>query len=137
MITFGVNLSYGRLYPDADSASLYREMLALAELGDQLGFPIIWLLEHHFTFAMQTPNPLMIAAQFSSRVKCRIGLERSPRALWSGRCAKVTTSCTHRSSIQSGRAPGTHPRRLSLCPPCWRRPDPARSAAGCRRPGRR
>lgn len=73
MTSFGINLSYGRLVPDPNSLSLYREMLDLAVLSDRLGFGTIWLLEHHFMFTMQSPSPLLVAAQLSGHVKCRVG----------------------------------------------------------------
>jgi alkanesulfonate monooxygenase SsuD/methylene tetrahydromethanopterin reductase-like flavin-dependent oxidoreductase (luciferase family) len=60
------------MHPSEGSDGLYEEMLETAKCADRLGFETIWLAEHHMMFGLQLPNPLIIAAQLSQHVSCRI-----------------------------------------------------------------
>jgi flavin-dependent trigonelline monooxygenase, oxygenase component len=73
MGTLSANLSYGRPDPRLGSAGLYDEMLEIAKCADRLGFHRVWLAQHHGVYALQLPNPLIVAAQLSQHVSCRIG----------------------------------------------------------------
>lgn len=57
----------------ASDASLYRHMLADAELGESLGYDAAWVVEHHFSDYYPTPNALTMLANIASRCP-RLGL---------------------------------------------------------------
>ncbi len=48
-------------------AQLYAEAMADAQLGQQLGFDVGWMIEHHFSEYYPTPNPLMFLANVAAK----------------------------------------------------------------------
>ena len=74
MMTFGVFLSYMQIYEEQNGLDMYRNMLELAILADDLGFDNIWLPEHRLIHYMPAPSALITAAQVGQHVKrARIG----------------------------------------------------------------
>lgn len=52
---------------------LYDHVLAIAELGHQLGYGSAWMVEHHFSDYYPTPSPLMLLSHIAARHP-RLGL---------------------------------------------------------------
>lgn len=50
-----------------DDVQLYREVIADASLGQQLGFESAWFIEHHFTDYYPVPSPLVFMAHIAAK----------------------------------------------------------------------
>ena len=48
-------------------AALYRQMIADAELGAELGYDAAWVVEHHFSDYYPTPSPLLLLSHIAAR----------------------------------------------------------------------
>src|SRR6478609_6894532 len=48
---------------------LYKQILAQAELADQLGYDTFWVAEHHFHEYGAVPNPAIMLASIAQRTK--------------------------------------------------------------------
>jgi len=48
-------------------AVLYRQMIADAELGAELGYDAAWVVEHHFSDYYPTPSPLVLMSHIAAR----------------------------------------------------------------------
>ena len=58
----------GAVGADGESdAALYRQMIADAELGAELGYDAAWVVEHHFSDYYPTPSPLLLIAHIAAR----------------------------------------------------------------------
>jgi hypothetical protein len=58
----------GAVGADGESdAALYRQMIADAELGAELGYDAAWVVEHHFSDYYPTPSPLLLLAHIAAR----------------------------------------------------------------------
>ncbi len=69
---FGLYLNPMSLGPEDDGA-LVREVLAQAELAEQLGFRAVWLTEHHFTEYNAYSDPIVLATALSQRTGLDLG----------------------------------------------------------------
>ncbi len=58
----------GAVGADGESdASMYRQLLADAELGHALGYDAAWVVEHHFSDYYPTPSPMVLLANIAAR----------------------------------------------------------------------
>ncbi len=51
---------------ETSDAALYKAALEDAQLGYELGYSAVWMIEHHFTDYYPTPNPLMMLSQVAA-----------------------------------------------------------------------
>src|SRR5436190_16431327 len=58
-------------YPSRERtvARLYAELIAQAELAEQLGYDTFWLAEHHFHEYGAVPNPAVMLSAIAQRTK--------------------------------------------------------------------
>ena len=69
MMTFGLFLSFMQIYEEQRGLDMYKNMLELAVLADDLGFNNIWVPEHHLIHYIPAPNALLVATQVGQHVK--------------------------------------------------------------------
>ena len=69
MMTFGLFLSFMQIYEEQRGLDMYKNMLELAVLADDLGFDNIWVPEHHLIHYIPAPNALLVATQVGQHVK--------------------------------------------------------------------
>ena len=69
MMTFGLFLSFMQIYEEQRGLDMYKNMLELAILADDLGFDNIWVPEHHLIHYIPAPNALLVANQVGQHVK--------------------------------------------------------------------
>ena len=74
MMTFGLFLSFMQIYEEQRGVDMYKNMLELAVLADELGFDNIWVPEHHLIHYIPAPNALLVANQVGQYVT------RTPRS---------------------------------------------------------
>jgi alkanesulfonate monooxygenase SsuD/methylene tetrahydromethanopterin reductase-like flavin-dependent oxidoreductase (luciferase family) len=65
-VTFGVVASAADA-PGSSDAEIYRSLLDDVEYNAELGFRIMWLIEHHFSDYFPTPSPLILASHIAGR----------------------------------------------------------------------
>ena len=72
--TFGLWYDFRQKPPLGDYERFYAECLEEIEEGERLGFPDVWLSEHHFVDDGYLPSPLVVAATIAARTeRMRIG----------------------------------------------------------------
>ena len=69
MMTFGLFLSFMQIYEEQRGLDMYKNMLELAILADDLGFDNVWVPEHHLIHYIPAPNALLGATQVGQYVK--------------------------------------------------------------------
>ena len=69
MMTFGLFLSFMQIYEEQRGLDMYKNMLELAILADDLGFDNVWVPEHHLIHYIPAPNALLVANQVGQYVK--------------------------------------------------------------------
>ena len=106
---FGVFMGAHNLGFDRSEAQLFDDMTAQAVLAEELGYDIVWLVEHHFNDYNLLPDPLQMAVRIFERTeKIRVGVavvilrDHHPLQL-AGRIAQLDVMYPGRFELAVGR----------------------------------
>src|SRR3954469_16748653 len=83
---FGVFIAAHNLGTERSERQLFEDLTEQALLADELGYDVVWLVEHHFNDYNLMPDPLQFAVRILERTgRIRVGvavviLLRSPPA---------------------------------------------------------
>ena len=72
---FGVFIGAHNIGHDRTESQLFEDITEQAVVGEQLGFDVVWLVEHHFNDYNLMPDPLQVAVRILERTeRIRVGV---------------------------------------------------------------
>jgi alkanesulfonate monooxygenase SsuD/methylene tetrahydromethanopterin reductase-like flavin-dependent oxidoreductase (luciferase family) len=74
-VEFGIFIGAHNLGHGRSESQLYADITEQALLADQLGYDVVWLVEHHFNDYNLLPDPLQLAVRIFERTeRIRVGV---------------------------------------------------------------